>query len=105
MNRAETNARKHGKHCFRNHRHIDQNAIAFADTLLLQHRRAAIYLAVQLAKCVCVLFICFSGDVYQRTFISAAFQMTIDRVMTQVRFATQKPACERRPAGCASPRS
>ena len=56
MNRARRTHARHGKHCFRNHRHIDQNAIAFADTLLFQHRRTAIYSRCSSRNVYVVLF-------------------------------------------------
>ena len=36
MNRANAGTGEHGKNCFRDHRHIDENTIAFADTKILQ---------------------------------------------------------------------
>src|SRR5271166_2750397 len=36
MNRANAGTGEHGKSCLRDHRHIDENAIAFADTKILQ---------------------------------------------------------------------
>ncbi len=42
-------AREHREHRLGDHRHVDQHAVAAADALRAQHRRAAVHLVVQLA--------------------------------------------------------
>ena len=42
VNRAEANAGEHRECRLRHHRHVDQDAVALADTLRAQHRRAAV---------------------------------------------------------------
>ena len=63
MDRADARAGEHREHRFGNHRHVDQHAIAAADALRLEHRRAAVDLGGELAVRVALRLAGLGGDV------------------------------------------
>src|SRR5215467_4694478 len=98
MDRAETHRGEHREHGFGNHRHVNQNGVALADTQRAKDRAEAIYFCRQLAIAVAATLIGLGRDEDERGLITAPRQVAVDRVMTQVELPVDEPASEGWPA-------
>ena len=99
---AHARAGQHGEHRFGDHRHVNQHAVALAHTQRVQHACRAIHFLVKLAVGVGFFDAGFGRNVDQRFLIAARGEMTINRVVTQVGFATHEPSGEWRTAEIAN---
>ena len=84
-------ASEHRERRFRDHRHVDQHAVASADTVRAQDRRAAIHFGVELGERVARVGARLGREIHERRLIGAFCQMPIDGVVTEVRAAADKP--------------
>jgi hypothetical protein len=96
VQRADARAGQHRESGLGNHRHVDQHAVALLDTQRQQGRGHALHLFVQLAERIDLLAVDLGRHVDQRVLLRAREQMPIDRVVAQVRSATDEPSGERR---------
>jgi len=71
----------------RDHRHVDQHAIALAHAQALHHRRATIDLGMQFSEAVGLLGIGFGGDENQRILVEPVFEVAVDRVIAKIGLA------------------
>ncbi len=97
VDRADARAGEHRERGFRDHRHVDQHAIALAHAEALEDRRAAVHLVMQLPIGVAHLLPGFRREVMQRRLVGALREMAVDRVVAEVGAAADEPLGERRP--------
>ena len=96
VDRADARAREHRERGFRDHRHVDQHAVAATHAFRPQHGGAAIHFGVKLGVRVTRRCGGFGRQVDERRLVRARRQMTIDGVMAQVRAPADEPTRERR---------
>ena len=94
MDRADACTGQHGERGFRNHRQVNQHAVAPSDAQRLQARRHAVDLAMELAIRVRDLQAGFGGDVHQRRLLTAGGEMPVDGVVAEVGASAHEPLCE-----------
>ncbi len=97
VDRTDARARQHGEHRFRDHRHVDQHAIAAADAERAEHRRHAVHFAVQLAERVGRVLTGLGRDVDQGRGVAQFVEVPVDGVVAEVGAAADEPLRERRP--------
>ena len=93
---ADPRTGEHRESRFGNHRHVDQHAVALADAEALHDRSAAHHFLLQLGEGINDFLVGLGGNEHQRAVVRALGGMTIDGVVAQVGFATDKPLGERR---------
>jgi len=96
MDRADAGAGQHRERSFRDHGHVDQDAVALAHAEGLQHGGHALHFLLQLAEAVHMLLVRLAGDVDQGRLVAARGHVPIHRVVAQVGPAACEPAHERR---------
>jgi hypothetical protein len=87
MHRADTRAGQHRIGRFRDHRHVDGDAVTLLDAMLFQHVRHAADVLVELVignLLVDVGIVAFEDD---RDLIAVCFQVPVDTVVGNVRLA------------------
>ena len=84
MDRADARTGQHRKRGFRNHRQVNQHAVAPPHAQGLQARRHAVDLAMELAIRVRGLQTGFSGDIHERRLLATRGEMPVDGVVAQV---------------------
>ena len=88
---ADTHRRQHGEDRFRNHRHVNQDTVAFLDILALQDGGHALDFALQFGPGVNTFFVGFGRNVNQRTIIRTLGSVTIHRVVAEVSLTVHEP--------------
>ena len=98
MNRADARACQHRDDRLRHHRHVDDDPIAFLNSLRAKHAGKARYLIEQLAIGERLNGSRNRTVVNQRRLIRPpAFDVTIERVVASIEHSAGEPAIERRP--------
>ena len=96
VDRAQARACQHGNRSFRDHRHINQYAVALLHALIAQHAGEFGDCLGQLRVGISALAVGDRGIVDQRQLITAAgFDVTIQRVVSGVEQAAAEPARHR----------
>ena len=84
MNSANARAREHRKTGFRNHWHVNQYTIAFANPIGLQNGGHAIHFSMQFFKGICLFNIGLGGNRYEGNLIATLGQMPINCVVAKI---------------------
>ena len=97
VDRADAHRRQHREDRLRDHRHVDQYAVA-RSTPERDQRRGAVHFARQFGKGVTRSLFGLGRDEDQRRLIGARGEMAVDGVVAEVGAAADEPARERRSA-------
>ncbi len=97
MDRADPRAREHGKQGFGNHRHVDEDAVSFADAQALHDCRHANDFGFQFGEGIDDFLIGFGRNENQGTVVRPLRRVAVDGVVADVGFAADEPLGERRP--------
>ena len=92
---ADAGCGQDGEGCLGNHRHVNQNSVALLDAEVLVNRRHALDFTLQFSKAIDSLFVSFGRDEDQRAIIRTLGRMTVNRVITKIGFAIDKPLGKR----------
>ena len=92
MNGADARAGEHGEHRLRHHRHIEDDAVAFADAEVAQHGAEQLHLGEHAAVGEGLRRIGDGGIVDQRHLVVARGDVAVERVVAGVDDAIGKPA-------------
>ena len=93
MHRADARAGEHGDRRFRHHRHIDDDAVALLDAVVLQHRGERHHLVAQLAIGEALHLALDGAVVDQRDLVgAAALDMAVEAVEGHVGDRAGEPA-------------
>ena len=96
MDRSDARARKHRHDRFRNHRHVDDHAVAVLDSLLEQRTRKSRNLVAQLAISEGLRRASDGGVVDERNLVGTpALDVSIKSVVAGVQAAAAEPAIHR----------
>ena len=98
MDCTEPHRREHREHRLRDHRHVDQDSIALANTLCGENRGEAVDLGGELAIAISPALIRLGRNEDERRLLGACREMAIDGVMAEVGAAADEPACKGRAA-------
>ena len=96
VHRADARAGQHRDRGFGNHRHVNDDAVAFLDSVALQHVREPANLAMQLliSQGAFVARFTFPND--RRLVAVRAGEMAVEAILRDVEFPADKPLRERR---------
>jgi len=95
VNCTQTRAGKNGNKGFRNHRHINQHAVTFADATIFQHPGKECDAFQQLSVTDGFRAVCDRAVVNNRClFGTTVFNVMIYSVVTGIEFTIRKPACK-----------
>jgi hypothetical protein len=92
----DTRASEHREYRFRNHWHVEQDAIALTDPQLKQNRGHTLHFVAQFAVSEATLIALLAGGVDQRGLLGSIHKMTIYRVVAQISVAANEPLGEGR---------
>ncbi len=98
MDRADARAGQHREHRLRDHRHVDQHAIALPGSERLQAGRHPIHFGMQFREAVDALDTGLGRYADQRVLRRSRREVPVHGVVAQVRAAAGEPARERCPA-------
>ena len=96
VHRADPRAGQHGDRRFRNRRHIDDDAVAFADSVSLQDVREAADIAMQLLVGQRAFFARFAFPEDRRLVSVRPVEMPVEAILGDVQFPADEPFRERR---------
>jgi hypothetical protein len=93
---ANAGTSENGKRGLRNHRHVNQNAIALANAQGLHDRGRAHHFGLQFGKGIGLLLVGLGRDINQCAIVRPLRGMAVNGVMAEVGLAADKPLRERR---------